>query len=112
MLGPFSSGHALAPRSGRLEHLGVDADPFGLVERRIRHGQRPRVGDAPGERRGGGRLRAAQIHLVLRGTGAAGEVARDRAQADPPRGGRLAHADAAVAAGLVDPRAGVDELAR
>ena len=52
-----------------------------------------------------------QINLVLLRARAAGEIARHGAQADPAGRRRLAHADATVAAGLVDPRAGVDERA-
>ena len=70
-----------------------------------------RVGDDAGERRGGRGLRAAQEHAVLARAGAAREIARHRAQAVAARGRRLPHADAAVAAGLVDARAGADEIA-
>src|SRR5690606_26602031 len=54
-------------------------------------------------------LGAAKPDAVLAGAGAPGEVARGGAQAVATGRRRLAHADAAVAAGLVQARAGGEQ---
>jgi hypothetical protein len=69
-----------------------------------------RIGDYAGERRGRGGFRAAEINQIFLRAGAAGEISRHGAQADAPGSRRLAHADAAVAARLVDARAAADQL--
>ena len=53
-----------------------------------------------------------QADLVFAGSGAAGEVAGHGAQADLVGGRGLAHADAAVAARLMQPRPGVESAPR
>ena len=71
--------------------------------------QRPRVGDCSAQRRRRRRLRTAQVDLVFLGTGSAREIARHGTQADTPRRRRLTHADATVAAGLVQARTRVNQ---
>jgi hypothetical protein len=68
-----------------------------------------RVGEDAGERRGRRGFRRAQPHGVVGGARTAREVARERPQRGLARRRRLAHADAAEAARLVDPRARRDQ---
>ena len=95
----------------RHQHGGVDARARGQRHLGVGDAEVARVGDDARQRRGGRGLRAAQEHPVLARAGAAREVARHRAQAVAAHRRRLPHADAAVAAGLVDAPAGADEVA-
>lgn len=76
---------------------------FRRIDRRTGNAEIARIGDLALECRGGRGLRAAQEYTVLSRARAAGEVARHGAQAVAAGRRRLAHADAAVASGLMKP---------
>src|SRR5215207_10056090 len=78
---------------------------------RVRHTERACVSNDAAQRRGGRSFWTAQKHAVLTCPGAAWKVARHRAEAGATGRGRLAHADAAVAPGLMGAPACADEVA-
>ena len=78
--------------------------------RQIRHVQLARVGDHSGEERRRGDRRRAEVDVVVGGSGAALEVAVERAQRVRMRGRRLSHADARAAGRLEHANAGHQQL--
>src|SRR5919197_1808074 len=102
--------HVLAVTAWGDQHLGADRHPRWLHESRVWHLEGTWICDDAGEGGGGRCLGTAQINLVLFGTGAAWEVTGHGAQANAAGGGGLPHADAAVAARLMQARPGANQL--
>ena len=96
----------------RREHGRVDNGLVGVFNFWVFHVQCPRIGNHAGKRRSCGRFRAAQIDLIVFGAGTTREIARHGTQADSPGGRRLPHADAAVAAGLMDAATGLNQFSQ
>ena len=71
--------------------------------------QPPGIDDFAVQGRGCGGFRAHEIDLIIFGAAAAGKVAGEGAQTVGVRGRGLPHADAAQAAGLMNPGAGLDQ---
>ena len=69
-----------------------------------------RIGDHAGQGRGGRGFRAAKIYLVFFGSRSAGKISGNRSQADAPGRRGLPHADAAIASGLMNPGAGMNQF--
>src|SRR5437764_14530595 len=69
-----------------------------------------RIRDPARQGLGGGGFRAAEIDAVLACPRSSGEIPWHRSKAVATRSRSLPHADAAVAAGLVDPGTGMDEI--
>ncbi len=97
---------------GRLQHVAHHNRIARLIHARIVQTlapEVPRIRNDACQSRGDGRLGADEADLVLDRTGSAGKIPGHGAQTDFIGRGRLAHADAAVAARLVHPRAGLNE---
>ena len=74
--------------------------------------QRSRIGDLPNEGRCGRGFRRAQEHQIFLCSRASRKIARRGAKRIPSDRRSLPHADAAVASGLMNSRAGSDERAQ
>ena len=103
------SARPVAGRKRRLDQAIVSRSPARILDPRIGHREPARIRDHAAERRGSSRFGTAEIDLILLGAGPPGEVACHGAQAAPSRGGRLTHAETAVAAGLMQSRARFDK---
>ena len=107
----FDRPRRLRRRRG-LERFSIDHRGLRHFDRGIGHVELSRVGDPTGESGGRGGFRAAEKDTVLARARPAGEIARHGPEAVPPGSRRLAHADAAVASGLMKPGAGMDQVAQ
>ena len=108
---PLGEMNVPRPLWGKRRHQQiVVGDPLGrLAGGGWRGRERPGIGDDTGQGRCGGGLGAHEVHQVVLGARAPGEVARNGAQADPAGRRRLAHSRATVAPGLMQARPGLQE---
>ena len=113
MFGPLiklTSGRPSSGFRGGGQHFGVEHGMIGLADlpgTGSRKSSRVRDPAAKGRRSGG--LGADKANLVIRRAGAARKIPRHRAKAESYGRRGLAHADAAVAAGLMDAGARMDQ---
>ena len=116
MFGPFTSVDlcGLRGRQGWFEHGGVHAGPAGQLDPRVVDSEQLRqltgIGDPAGQRGRRRGFRGTQVDGVLRGSGSSREVTGEGPQAVAADRGGLPHADAAHAAGLVQPGPGRDQV--
>ena len=90
----------------------IDIKGAALVEHRIVHIEITWVSNHAGQGRGRGCFGATQTDLVFRGTRTAGKIPRNSAQADLIRCRRLPHANAAIAAGLMQARPSAEQIGK
>ena len=100
----------LAGRKGRFDQAVVSRSPARVFDPGIGHAKLARVRDDAIECGDSSRLGTAEVDLILLRAGTPGEVPCHGAQAAPSRCRRLAHAETAIAAGLVQPGTGLDKL--